>query len=139
MPFPEYRRNKSESNPQPIYGAVHKLSYVFAMFFPAGYTVQKKFPNIRAESRYGKLCSCNRYLSSKIVLFLKSKISPRETKETKTEHEKAPRRSEGLDFIDFIAILLDFWCGRGDLNPYAFWAPAPQAGASANFATSALR
>src|ERR1035437_8053414 len=74
MPFPEYRRNKSESNPQPIYGAVHKLSYVFAMFFPAGYTVQKKFPNIRAESRYGKLCSCNRYLSSKIVLFLKSKI-----------------------------------------------------------------
>src|ERR1035438_3438696 len=29
------------------------------------------------------------------------------------------------------------WCGRGDLNPYAFWAPAPQAGASANFATSA--
>ena len=30
-----------------------------------------------------------------------------------------------------------FWCGGGDLNPYALWAPAPQAGASANFATSA--
>ena len=29
------------------------------------------------------------------------------------------------------------WCGGGDLNPYALWAPAPQAGASANFATSA--
>ena len=32
----------------------------------------------------------------------------------------------------------NLWCGGGDLNPYAFWAPAPQAGASANFATSAL-
>src|ERR1019366_3806966 len=30
------------------------------------------------------------------------------------------------------------WCGGGDLNPYALWAPAPQAGASANFATSAI-
>ena len=46
-------------------------------------------------------------------------MSPRETKETKTEQEKAPRCSEGLDFIDFITFLLDFWCGGGDLNPYA--------------------
>ena len=30
------------------------------------------------------------------------------------------------------------WCGRGDLNPYAFWAPPPQDGVSANFTTSAL-
>ena len=30
------------------------------------------------------------------------------------------------------------WCGGGDLNPYAFTALAPQASASANFATSAL-
>jgi hypothetical protein len=29
------------------------------------------------------------------------------------------------------------WCGGGDLNPYALWALAPQASASANFATSA--
>ena len=32
----------------------------------------------------------------------------------------------------------DLWCGGGDLNPYALWALAPQASASANFATSAL-
>jgi hypothetical protein len=30
-------------------------------------------------------------------------------------------------------------CGRRDLNPHAFWAPPPQDGASANFATSAFR
>src|SRR5664279_4016905 len=29
------------------------------------------------------------------------------------------------------------WCGRGDLNPHAFWAPPPQDGVSANFTTSA--
>jgi hypothetical protein len=29
-------------------------------------------------------------------------------------------------------------CGRRDLNPHALWAPPPQDGASANFATSAL-
>src|SRR5271157_660209 len=31
------------------------------------------------------------------------------------------------------------WCGRGDLNPHAFWAPPPQDGVSANFTTSALQ
>ena len=29
-------------------------------------------------------------------------------------------------------------CGRRDLNPHALWAPPPQDGASANFATSAI-
>jgi hypothetical protein len=32
---------------------------------------------------------------------------------------------------------LNIKCGRRDLNPHAFWAPPPQDGASANFATSA--
>ena len=31
----------------------------------------------------------------------------------------------------------NLWCGGGDLNPYALWASAPQAGVSANFTTSA--
>ena len=30
-----------------------------------------------------------------------------------------------------------FWCGRRDLNSYAFWAPEPKSGASANSATPA--
>jgi hypothetical protein len=29
------------------------------------------------------------------------------------------------------------WCGRGDLNPHAFWAPPPQDGVSASSTTSA--
>ena len=32
-----------------------------------------------------------------------------------------------------------FWCGRRDLNPYAFRAPEPKSGASANSATPAHR
>src|SRR4051794_34968522 len=30
------------------------------------------------------------------------------------------------------------WCGRGDLNPHAFWAPPPQDGVSASSTTSAF-
>ena len=32
-----------------------------------------------------------------------------------------------------------FWCGRRDLNPYAFRAPEPKSGASANSATPAQK
>lgn len=48
--------------------------------------------------------------------------------------QAAPRRMNSglvMQFEDSV------WCGRGDLNPHAFWAPPPQDGVSANFTTSA--
>jgi hypothetical protein len=47
-------------------------------------------------------------------------MSPSETGETEPEDNKALQVVAGLHFIDFIAFFLDFWCGGGDLNPYAF-------------------
>src|SRR5882757_11385599 len=46
---------------------------------------------------------------------------------------------EAHEFCSGDAIEDSVWCGRGDLNPHAFWAPPPQDGVSANFTTSAIK
>jgi hypothetical protein len=53
--------------------------------------------------------------------------------------EKRARKYRGyfLNTCIFNEMIPPDWCGGGDLNPYALWALAPQASASANFATSA--
>src|ERR1035441_10460757 len=40
-------------------------------------------------------------------------------------------------YSQYVRTQAESWCGRGDLNPHAFWAPPPQDGVSANFTTSA--
>ena len=42
-----------------------------------------------------------------------------------------------MDYSQTLDVWSKNWCGRGDLNPHAFWAPPPQDGVSANFTTSA--